>query len=1140
MRLLVYGGTLYAERRRIGEWPPSVSPQFLQSTAGLSELRSAYGVGILDDSPFVIFRMMLMHERRNYPFTVLLDPGERWADFGWNGARLLWLLFDRAAEKGSALIKEPESFQSAADLKGLLNEVLKEDAPPPEPEDEAAERGGERFLHLWTGALTHEGPLVLGFGDAELGLAERPRDAEMARRLEQLPLSLRGGLGWVMGGNEEYAATLGTKLILDNSRTAEANASEHIGRLIESGRGWLSDWKEVEGRVRVRSGEEEEAEVSVEGSVEDEKLKDLFSKPLVTWQREQRDQFPAYTTGDLLEDVSCIRRLLPPVAGAGVAAPPAPSEHLKDVLEGRHRGPFNQTIEGLYEFLSSFSVRPLDPDSTRHYLRKLYDRGGELEVEEGRLDREAAIAFTVERGLYPSDGPVPQSIWFEVLKRLLQGEGSSEEIRQRLLAGWGQLADEEKGELLQVALGRSAELPEGMGCWAENLSKPESLEAASQVVWLHAGEGRPAWNRDYLLFGNDPGGARLLELHPDLVEGVVAEALRALKSDAAGPAERLYLRAHEWLVAAGRTELRRAMPLETRESLTDKGLDNWRGLRDLKRAFNGPTGVAGAADPEEQKYLAGELWELSNRLADGVRAPFLRDIVGLFDLAEAIKSNAGMRDALDRLASLKPNLAGEAGENWVLGWREVASQEVFANTHGQRYWHKFREEAAGYFAQSDQAETFVKLRELSEEGADDPLKELLTHLLFEGEDEREKAYGRKLNAARSEIEKDEKVREALQAVLKQAVADGHSLDGMFRRLAPYEKTLETIRQALNEEQRARLKGAEQQFRDAKLEDYQKQVSRLLSGRDGKPPDSDAFLNLKKILSAGGKAEAELFNEAMTKAVAELLTSPYKKVFMERFGENTRTIKAIKDGLLNVGVDSVLDEAIADYRFEKLRDNLEWYLCGGGDGDKLGDKLEREKNQEVLTAAADAVMASCLKDSSKWQALYRETMVTTTKDGERRLRLSRKEPFVKFFGYLSRDMQQRVLRAAFNQHRDLFHEMTLRAYEQRQKYDKAIRENRRGEENPLRDAVLTFLTEPEGSEGYVARIKLITGARLNRDKLDKYLRKFKKPVPAEDAADGRPAPEPEQSEAPVPATPEQEATPRQGWRGWLPWPKKTGG
>jgi hypothetical protein len=1106
VRLLVYGGTLYAERRRIGEWPSSVSSQFLQSTAGLSELSPAYGVGILDDSPFVIFRMMLMHERRNYPFTVLLDPGERWAEFGWNGARLLWLLFDKAVEKGSALIKEPEGFQTEQDLGRLLTQVLEEDAPPPEPEGEAAGRSGERFLHLWTGALTHEGALVLGFGDAELGLAERPRYAEMARRLELLPLSLRGGLGWVVGGNEEYAAALGVELILDNSRTGEAG--EDVGRLVDSGRGWLSDWREVE----------EKAE---QGSIEDAPLVALFSKPLPDWLREQQVKFPGYTKEDLLEDVSCVRRLLPG-AGASERAQQPPTERLKDILERRHRGPLNKTIEGLYEWLTT-SLRQLDRDSTRHYLRKLYEPGGALAVEESRLHREAAVEFAVERGLYPSDGPVPDFIRFDVIKRLLQSEERSEDIPPKLVAEWENLTAEERRELWEVALERSAELPEGMSCWTGYVKDEGQMSIATQVLWGHAGENRAAWDRDYLLFGDDAGGARLLELHPGLVQGVVREAVKALENDDPGAAK-LSERAREWLVAAGRTELRRAMPLETKTYLAAKGFENWEGLYHLQLAFQGPaTAVPRAADPKEQKYLVGELRELSARVTNATRAPFLLNIVQLIDIPGMIKSQEGMREALDQLESLSPDLAGEAGENWVLGWRAIPGQEVLSK-HAPRYRRKFREDAAAYFADPERLDKVpFKLKELSDEEGDDPLKKLLGRLLFEEDAGREGIYGKRLSESRSEIEKDETVRQALRVVLNDAVEGGRNLEGMFRRLGPYEKVFETIRQVLSEEHRARLARAEQQFRDKRLEEYETRVFRLLSGTDGSLADDNAFLNLKNSLTAGAKAEAALFGQAVSQAVTRLLTSPHKSSFLGRFGGSTKTINEIKKCLPMDATGRELDESLAEYSFQQLCNNLEWYLCDGGDSDKLMDKLNKEKDPQVQTSAADSVMERCLADGSKWKRLYDGLMVTT-KDGERKLRLDPKESFIKFFGHLSPGMQQRVLRAAYKHHNDLFHNLTLRAYERGQRYEQAAREKRQGEKNPLRDAVLAFLTGPQGSEGYEAKIKLIPSTRLNRDQLDRYLGKFKKFLPAGAEDNGSPAPESTRSE------PEQEAASKQGLLG----------
>lgn len=1118
MRLLVYGGTLYAERRRIGDWPSSVSPQFLQGTAGLSELRPVYGVGILDDCPFVIFRIMLMHERRNYPFTVLLDPGERWKDFGWNGARLLWLLFDKVADKGSALIKEPESFQSEQDLDRLLTQVSEEKAQPPVPEDEAAEHSGEHFLHLWTGALTLERPLVMGFGDAELGLAERPREAEMARRLELLPLTLRGGLGWVMGGNEEYAAALGTKLIFDNSKTAEAG--EDVACLVESGGEWLSGCREVEKKVE-------------EGSIKDATLAELFSKPLAVWEREQRGAFPDYTTKDLLEDLSCIRHLL---QGTSEQAWLDSSERLKVILDRQQRGPFNKTIEELYERLTS-SAKQLDENGTRHYLRKLYDNGGalaDLGLEESQLQEKTAVEFAVERGLYPSEGSVPQFIRFEVAKRLLQREEKAEDIPPRLRTEWnkGQLSDEQKRELRKVALERTVELPEGMSCWAEVLTTSESLEVASQVVWRHAVEGRATWNCDYLLFGKDPGGARLLEQHQALVQGVIGEAIKVLEEgDLSAP--KLLEHARGWLDAAGRTEVRRVMSLRNKTYLADVGLENWRGLRGLRRRFVGDVAPQ-EVDPEEQKYLAVELRELSAGITSETSAPFLFDVIGLFDFPAIIKANVGMRETIDQLATLRPDLASEGGENWVRGWREIAARELIS-THADRYWRKFKEDAAIFFAKSNQSEVRAfKLNELYDEGEDNPLKDLFSQLMFESEGDREMVYGSILSDKQLEIKKDEKVRQALQAALSEAISEGRSFDPLFRRLAPYEKVLETLRQILpDERQRARLASAEKEFRASKVKGYREQVFNLLTGKDGSPADADAFNNLKKSLSGGRKAEAELFDEAVGQAVADLLGSPHKVTFMERFGQNEQTIKAIKKCLPNVGIDQMLDEAIAEHLDERLRRDLDWYLCEGGKSDKLVEKLGKEKNPEVLTAACDAVMTNCLADGSKWKTVYDEVMLMTTRDGERKLRLSPKDPFVIFFSNLSPEVQQEVLLATYEQNRDRFHEMALHAYELRSKYDKALRENGKGETNPLRDAVLAFLLT---KHGYAAKNKLLPSTQFRtKVGLDRYLFKLREFLPAGAEVNGQSAPEsPESGER------EQGATPKQGFRSWLSQWKKPGG
>lgn len=1109
MRLLVYGGTQYAERRRIGDWPASISAQFLQSPTGLSQMRAVYGVGVADESPFVIFRSMRMHERRTYPISVLLDPGALWHEFGWNGARLLWLLFDKAADKGSSLIKEPERFHSAQDLERLLGQVLKEDAPPPRPEGTEAEEAAEGFLHLWAGALPLEQPLTMGFGEGRLGLAERPSYAEMAHRFDRLPLPLRGALGWVMGGNESYAATFGVNLIFDDGKTGERQAE--AGPLVERGRGWLSDWRAVE-----------EQAARFEGTP----LARALAVPLREWEQEQRPRFPNYTREDLLDDVRCVRALLPGAPETdGEGAPPDVRKRLSEVLDGRMRGPLNQIIEGLFQNRLSSSKGLLSPEGTRFVLQKLYGGAGSLSdlgvTDETHLQPEVAISYTVEGRTYPSEKDVPQFIRFEVLKRLLASELEAADVPRRLLSEVGHLPPlsvEQARELVEAAVERMARSSEGLSLWLPHADDrdfgPLIRGAAKKIAWRHVGRAEAAWQRDYLLFGDDPDGASLFERSPDLAMTVVREAIAVLKRDgrAGGP---LAERARKWLSAAGHTELRPRMSLEDKTYLAGLGLETWSGLRDLRRAFDDPaTVVQGQADPAEQKYLVGELRELSAAAAGGTEAPPLRAIVALFDLPEMIKADARIREAIDVLAELKPDMGGAHAEQWVLGWREIARKELLG-PHAARYESKFQNEAARFVLSPGQSQKIssFKLKELAGGGEEDPLRELLGVLLFEGGPDYDRAYGKRLNDARAEFKNDETVQAALRGAFKRRAGDREKLTGMLRRLDSYKDARDAIKQALGDRERMQLDDAAKQFGDEKLAGYRRRVFAVFSGQQGGPHDADAFLSLAREV----KADSSVFSLAVAQATEELLESEHADSFLKNFSQNTRTIKALKE-CLPPAIQDKLDEAIAEFSSRRLSEELERWLVETNTKPEvlvvmMAGPLKAGKNG-TLKAAADAAMMRCIADEKKWKAVYEGRMLTNDR-GVLRVKIDSTDEFTYFFKYLSPAVQQQVVYAALLYNKDRFYELLARAY------DSKFGPQKWSEGNTFRDAVLAFLLTPGGAH---AKEKFIVSegktSEKDRIKVDKNLSKLQPSLPQGAEAELR-------AEAPTPTV---VTTPAEGLRG----------
>ncbi len=241
VRLLAYGGTCFAERARIGGWPP-IPTDTLQDTYGLRVDALSYGVGVLREEPFLIVReRQNVGHRGGYPYTLLLDPGEPvWEQFGWNAAQLLLAIL--RTPLSSRLLAEPESF-TAATLESALGSLAADPgarAVPPGPEDLRALCVGSATLPRFARGR----PSIIVTPGA-LGLAGRPGPAEMAAALAGLPPCFRPAQGWLVGGGAAHGPALGARLILDDQGGPNAGLAGED--LAECRQQW-SWWRELTAR----------------------------------------------------------------------------------------------------------------------------------------------------------------------------------------------------------------------------------------------------------------------------------------------------------------------------------------------------------------------------------------------------------------------------------------------------------------------------------------------------------------------------------------------------------------------------------------------------------------------------------------------------------------------------------------------------------------------------------------------------------------------------------------------------------------------------------------------------------------------------------------------------------------------------
>lgn len=239
MRVLAYGGTMYAQRLCLGDWNVVPAEGALQDTYGLHTDRLTFGVGLLDNLPCLIVRLLQSAPPRiGYAFTLLLDPGEEvWERFQWNGAELGYALFEKPPAPGLPLLTEPEAY-SEEKIERFLNSVEPRVLTPPPPAPAA-------LLALLVGSVGKDDPTVAT--PQAVGLPARPDLKETAACLASLPVALRNGVGWLIGGSRTNGLSFGVRFVLDDgldARGAEADEGA-FGDGLSFGREVIAAWKDL-------------------------------------------------------------------------------------------------------------------------------------------------------------------------------------------------------------------------------------------------------------------------------------------------------------------------------------------------------------------------------------------------------------------------------------------------------------------------------------------------------------------------------------------------------------------------------------------------------------------------------------------------------------------------------------------------------------------------------------------------------------------------------------------------------------------------------------------------------------------------------------------------------------------------------
>ena len=432
MRLLVYGGNQHGERRRIGEWPDEIASQVFQDTYGSSMRNPSFGVGLLDDRPFLILRKIENFGDRAYPLVILFDPArDTWEHFNWNGAHLLWSLYGTMDSPGIKLLTDPESFHTDEHLAQLLAEI-DQSIPANDKSSEITEP--ERLLDLWSGAVFANSALIAPVNPQVTGFSSRPDLTSLSALISKLPSSLRCGKGWLFGGRDRHAEALGTHLVFDDGKLDPPTDSEkasfiefqHQGHQLRTALETLSQsadyqtsqlrvylsqpiWKTLDDATLKQSLQALRRSAEAAGLNDStwqrqlREIRDQLERALSPELREKLAEFGYLPEGDVgiasndyLEGLDLDNDLLDDLDGGGIAASDEEMAEAIAALRGDHVG---TGVAGGEEELPHRGGEPHahGHDVVRDELHGVVDRHAGVDGAAGRVDVEPDVGLGILR-----------------------------------------------------------------------------------------------------------------------------------------------------------------------------------------------------------------------------------------------------------------------------------------------------------------------------------------------------------------------------------------------------------------------------------------------------------------------------------------------------------------------------------------------------------------------------------------------------------------------------------------------------------------------------------------------------------------------------------------------------------------------
>lgn len=576
MKILAYGGNQYSIRAVIGEWP-AISSEVLGDLYGIPSGSASFGLVFPAGSPALLYRERINPQYRGgYPYTVLLDLGpwdgadSLWKRAGWNAAGLLECMFGAESPRRAAFMA-PERL-NPAQLHSIVEEILARRELDRFAQTAAGPANLEKkWASLLAGSLGSSVPVVAP--PKALGLDRRPTMAEMASLSLRLPLWLRTGRGWMVGGSYTQAAGFGAGALLDDEPFGEKADPSGV----------------------IREGEQLQALLAELGSfpATAKKAQELVAMPAFAWP--DASQF--------FERASLLRRAAAGDDSAFEQELPEDGMLAREIFEAAFQNA--QEKAGRQARIGPHQTRAI-LESRRRFGQRISSslaRFLDLDALNGQLDLESAPPNI------PEYLELPAEICAARCKSQLEavkGDLSKADLEnwRRFLRESG-AADAENDFLKEFAW-RQHRLWRWKSSDDRKLNEILKQEAAYR---LNKGPAnyRPTWLFGSLFFLPKEDVSAQLERFKDKLDAPLKDLVLQLQAE---PAE-MGTPARKWLTELAASDLRGNLSVETKLEIAFVNPSGWATLLNLSESLRGNKPFAGKeAQKAEREILAQECVEM--------------------------------------------------------------------------------------------------------------------------------------------------------------------------------------------------------------------------------------------------------------------------------------------------------------------------------------------------------------------------------------------------------------------------------------------------------------------------------------------------------------------------------------------------